>query len=131
VQDEQGFLWTGSYFGLSRYDGYRFVNIALPQVQRNKYVTALAATGGAVYAGFLFGGGLMEYRNGTAKVFRVPEYKGEEYNDVLTLCPHAIKGVLVCGAGNAIYHFANGVFRYLFALDSSYLDVDYRHLGNG
>jgi ligand-binding sensor domain-containing protein len=128
VQDEQGFLWTGSFFGLSRYDGYRFVNIALPRVQQNKYVTALAATGGAVYAGFLFGGGLMEYRQGRATAFTVPAYKGEAYNDVLTLCPHAIKGVLVCGSGNSVYHFADGVFRYLFALDSSYLNVDYRHL---
>ena len=128
VQDEQGFLWTGSFFGLSRYDGYRFVNIALPQVQQNKYVTALAATGGAVYAGFLFGGGLMEYRQGRATAFTLPAFKGETYNDVLTLCPHAIKGVLICGFGNSVYHFADGAFRYLFALDTSYLDVNYRHL---
>jgi len=128
VQDEQGFLWTGSFFGLSRYDGYHFVNIALPQVQQNKYVTSLATTGGAVYAGFLFGGGLMEYRQGRATAFTVPAYKGEQYNDVLTLCPHTVKGVLVCGSGNSVYHFADGTFRYLFALDSSYLNVDYRHL---
>jgi len=128
VQDEQGFLWTGSFFGLSRYDGYRFVNIALPQVQQNKYVTALAATGGAVYAGFLFGGGLMEYRQGKATAFTLPTDKGDIYNNVLTLCPHATRGVLVCVSGNSVYHFADGTFRYLFTLDSFYLDIGYRHL---
>jgi len=128
VQDEQGFLWVGSFFGLSRYDGYRFVNIPLPQVQQNKYITALAATGGAVYAGFIFGGGLMEYRDGKATAFTLPAFNGEVFNDVLTACPHATKGIIVCGAGNAIYHFADGVFHYLFALDSSYKHIDYRYL---
>jgi ligand-binding sensor domain-containing protein len=128
VQDEQGFLWTGTFFGLSRYDGYHFVNISLPREQQNKYVTALAASDGAVYAGFLFGGGLMEYRQGKATAFKVPQYKGETSNNVLTLCPHTQKGVIVCGSGNSIYHFADGVFHYLFALDSSYLNVDYRQL---
>lgn len=128
VQDEKGFLWAGSFFGLSRYDGYRFVNIPLPQVQQNKYVTALAATSGAVYAGFIFSGGLMEYREGKSTAFTMPAFNGESLNDVLTLCPHASKGVVVCGAGNSVYHFADGVFHFLFALDSSYLHVDYRFL---
>ena len=41
---------------------------------------------------------------------------------------HATKGVLVCVTGNSVYHFADGAFRYLFTLDSFYLDVGYRHL---
>jgi len=128
VQDEQGFLWVGSFFGLSRYDGYRFVNIPLPQVQQNKYLTSLAATGGAVYAGFIFGGGLLEYRQGRATAFTMPMFNGEAANDVLTLCPHATKGVVVCGAGNSVYHFADGKFHFLFVLDSAFLHVDYRYL---
>ena len=53
-QDEKGFMWFGSYFGICRYDGRKFDKIDLPPSQQNKYVTFLEPAGGKMYAGFLF-----------------------------------------------------------------------------
>lgn len=44
VQDEQGFLWIGTNFGLYRYDGYRFVGFSVnsnPSVLNNNIKTLL------------------------------------------------------------------------------------------
>ena len=42
TQDEKGFMWFGSYFGICRYDGMKFEKIVLPAQQRNKYVNCLS-----------------------------------------------------------------------------------------
>jgi ligand-binding sensor domain-containing protein len=41
TQDEKGFMWFGSFFGICRYNGIKFEKIALHPKQQNKYVTFL------------------------------------------------------------------------------------------
>ncbi len=123
VQDENGFMWFGTYFGISRYDGYRFTTIPLPAVQQNKYVATLAAAHGNVYAGLWFDGGLLEYSNGTVRAYKLPSGKDMNGNDVTALATHPREGMLVAGAGNAVFHFANGKFKFLFALDSNFTHI--------
>lgn len=119
VQDDKGFMWVGTYFGLSRYDGNRFTTIPLPPIQQNKYVGALTAADGKVYAGFWFNGGLLEYDNGIIKTFHLNPGNKEIVNDVIALCPHNKKGIVVAFGGNRIYQFADGRFKHMFSLDSN------------
>ncbi len=123
VQDEKGFMWFGTYFGISRYDGYSFTTIPLPAVQQNKYVATLAAAHGNVYAGLWFDGGLLEYSNGNVRAYALPAGNNFKGNDVTALGVHPVEGMLVAGAGNAVFHFANGKFKFLFALDSNFTHV--------
>ena len=120
VQDDKGFMWFGTYFGISRYDGDHFSTIPLPATQQNKYVSAMVVAEGKVYAGFYFEGGLMEYSNGIAKAHVLPVRNKQNLNDVTALCPHNREGILVAGAGNNVYHYTNGKFRFLFELDSAF-----------
>src|SRR4051794_19916743 len=64
TQDEKGFMWFGSYFGICRYDGQKFESIPLPPSQQNKYVNFIASANHNIYAGLMFNGGLAEYHNG-------------------------------------------------------------------
>lgn len=61
AQDDEGFMWFGSYFGICRYAGLAFERLELPSQQQNRYVTFLGAANGKMYAGFLFSGGLAEW----------------------------------------------------------------------
>jgi signal transduction histidine kinase/ligand-binding sensor domain-containing protein len=122
TQDESGFIWVGTYFGLSRYDGYHFRTISLPDVQKNKYVSALLATGDALYAGFLFGGGLMEFRQGRATAYSLP-LKDNVDNDIYLLSRHTGSGILLVSSSHIVYHFVDGVFKQLFKLDDTFKDV--------
>jgi signal transduction histidine kinase/ligand-binding sensor domain-containing protein len=122
TQDESGFIWVGTYFGLSRYDGYHFRTISLPDVQKNKYVSALLATGDALYAGFLFGGGLMEFRQGRATAYSLP-LKDNVDNDIYLLSRHTGSGILLVSSSHIVYHFVDGLFKQLFKLDDTFKDV--------
>lgn len=118
TQDDKGFMWIGTYFGVSRYDGYRLTTIPLPPVQQNKYVAAITAAHGNVYAGFWFGGGLMEYSNGKVKAYEFPGLSNR-LNNVTALSPHNKKGVIVAGGVSNVYHFAEGKFTQLFTFGGS------------
>jgi signal transduction histidine kinase/ligand-binding sensor domain-containing protein len=122
TQDKSGFIWVGTYFGLSRYDGYHFQTISLPDVQKNKYVSALLATNDALYAGFLFGGGLMEFRQGRATAYSLP-IKDNVDNDIYLLSRHTGRGILLVSSSHIVYHFVDGRFKQLFKLDSTFRDV--------
>ena len=52
AQDHEGYMWMGSLFGLSKYDGSRFTTIQLPALQQHRYVTSILAADRKVYAGF-------------------------------------------------------------------------------
>ena len=122
VQDDQGFMWFGTYFGISRYDGYQFTTIPLPEIQQNKYVSTLCTANGKVYAGFWFEGGLMEYSNGKATAYLLPE-GNQKGSNITALVEHPVKGLLVAGGGNSVYHFIDGKFNFLFALDSNFTNI--------
>lgn len=118
AQDHEGYMWMGSLFGLSRYDGSRFTTVRLPAQQQHKYVTSLLAAHKKMYAGFLFGGGLIEYEKGDLRTFLIPAAKKPVNNDIVGLFEDAT-GILLINTVNEVYHFENGKFRYLFTPDTS------------
>ena len=75
VQDQRGFLWVGTRYGLNRFDGYEF-RVYLPDSEdpdtlADAAVTALAAQAdGSIWIGFE-GGGLARYDPPTARFVRV------------------------------------------------------------
>ena len=94
TQDGNGFMWMGSIFGLCKYDGNTFTTIDLPASQRHKAVTTLLAVDKKIYAGFLFGGGLLQYENGRATAYSITD-KNAITNDIVGLY----------NAGNGILQF--------------------------
>lgn len=119
TQDQDGFMWMGSLFGLSRYDGSRFTTITLPASQQYKYVTSLLAADNKVYAGFLFGGGLMQYDKGKVNAYSIHDGQRATDNDVVGLFDDP-NGILVLNSVNEVFRFSNSRFTFLFRLDSSY-----------
>ena len=119
TQDHQGYMWMGSLFGLSRYDGSDFTTIELPASHQHKYVTSLVASDQKLYAGFLFGGGLIEYDKGRVRSFMIPVAVNPVNNDIVGLFDD-VKGILVVNTPNHVFHFENETFQYLFSLDTSW-----------
>ncbi|MGB8195351.1 MAG: triple tyrosine motif-containing protein [Chitinophagaceae bacterium] len=122
TQDQDGFMWMGSLFGLSRYDGTRFITITLPSSQQYKYVTALLAADHKVYAGFLFGGGLMEYDKGRVTAHHIRSDQKRFSNDITAVADDA-NGILVANSLNQVFRFSNGKFNYIFSLDTSFASL--------
>ena len=118
TQDGNGFMWMGSIFGLCKYDGNTFTTIDLPASQRHKAVTTLLAVDKKIYAGFLFGGGLLQYENGRATAYSITD-KNAITNDIVGLY-NAGNGILVVNNVNQVFLFSKYKFSYLFSLDSSY-----------
>ena len=118
TQDGNGFMWMGSIFGLCKYDGNNFTTIDLPASQQHKAVTSLLAVDKKIYAGFLFGGGLLQYDNGRATSYTITD-KNALTNDIVGLY-HADKGILVVNNVNQVFLFSKNKFSFLFSLDSSY-----------
>lgn len=116
AQDEKGFMWFGSYFGICRYDGIRFEKISLPPAQQNKYVSCLLATANKIYAGFLFGGGLAEYANGKVNAYFIKGPDSASSNDFICMTPDGNGGILLCNSAAQVYQFKNGAFTHLHSL---------------
>lgn len=114
AQDEKGFMWFGSYFGISHYDGNKFEKIDLPAQQKNKYVNCLLSAHGKMYAGFLFGGGLAEYDNGKVKAHFNSE-KGAS-NEFISMTDDGSGGLVLVANTGDIYAFRNGRFKLLTTL---------------
>src|SRR5688572_19580395 len=101
TQDHNGFMWMGSLFGLSKYDGNKFTTIDLPVEQQHKYISTLLAHDKKLYAGFLFGGGIMEYEKAKILSYYIP---GSGENDIVGLYTSR-DGLLVVNSQNDVYLF--------------------------
>lgn len=82
LQDSRGFLWIGTGAGLSRYDGYSFVNYAPDSenpdsISHHSAICAVEDSQGNLYIGTLLGG-LNKYDRKTAK-FSTVGGSGSEY----------------------------------------------------
>ncbi|HYF30357.1 MAG TPA: two-component regulator propeller domain-containing protein [Chitinophagaceae bacterium] len=119
TQDNDGYMWMGSLFGISRYDGNQFTTIRLPASQQYKYVTSLLAADNKVYAGFLFSGGLMQYTKGKIKTFLPPPVKSVVSHDVIGLFDDEA-GIFVVNSNHQVYHFNHEQFKHVFTLDTTY-----------
>jgi signal transduction histidine kinase/ligand-binding sensor domain-containing protein len=117
AQDEQGFMWFGSYFGICRYDGIKFEKIELPAKQQYKFVNHILAAKGKVYAGFLFGGGLLEYHKGKVSSYFINEFPHS--NDFIYLCDNGDEGILAANTNNQVFQFRNGKFNLVFQLPNA------------
>src|SRR3954470_14403047 len=71
AQDEKGYMWFGSYFGVCRYNGQKFEKIELPEQQQNKYVNCLLPANNRIYICFSFQGGMAEYNKGKITEHRI------------------------------------------------------------
>ena len=115
-QDAQGFMWFGSYFGISRYNGIAFERVALPPSQQNKYVVFLQPAGRKMYAGFLFNGGLFEYDNGRIRSYFIRGEDSASANEFVCMTDEGDGRILVCNSSNKIFRFENGKFSFVFEL---------------
>src|SRR3954468_1872554 len=115
-QDAQGFMWFGSYFGISRYNGIAFEKITLPTNQQNKYVVFLQPAGRKMYGGFLFNGGLFEYDNGRTRSYFIRGKDSASSNEFVCMMDEGDGRILICNSSNKIFRFENGKFNFLFEL---------------
>jgi signal transduction histidine kinase/streptogramin lyase len=116
AQDEKGFMWFGSYFGICRYDGVRFEKINLPAGQQNKYVTSLLNANGKMYAGFLFNGGLAEYANGKINAYFVRGKDSSFANEFVCMTGDGNGNILLANTSRQVYRFSKGNFTLLHQL---------------
>lgn len=112
AQDEKGYLWFGSYFGVCRYDGQKFEKIELPAQQQNKYVTAVLPVKNKVYLSFSFQGGLAEYSNGRITVHLV-EKNAYDKSEFFCMGEAWDNSIILCTGANEIYQFSNDRFKKL------------------
>ncbi|HUR10016.1 MAG TPA: two-component regulator propeller domain-containing protein [Flavitalea sp.] len=111
-QDNSGFIWMGSYFGVCRYDGLTFEKINLPLQQQNKFVSAILPVGDKVYITFSLKGGLAEFANGKVTPYYLTD---EKAGDFVCLYDDGENGLLLVTSNNLTYQFKNGVFTLLFS----------------
>ena len=119
AQDDDGYMWMGSLFGLSRYDGSRFTTIRLPASQQYKYVTSPVGGRPQSVCRLLIRRRIDAIQQGQCEsILRAP---GAEClgNDIIGLYDDD-KGILVINSMNEVFHFDNEKFDPLFTLDSSF-----------
>jgi signal transduction histidine kinase len=112
-QDQQGFMWFGSYFGICRYDGIRFEKIDLPEGQKNKYVNFILPAHGNMYAGFLFNGGLAEYARGKLQSYFISGRDSASANEFSCMAEDTEGGIILCNTSNQVYRFNKGAFSFI------------------
>lgn len=115
-QDEKGFMWFGSYFGVCRYDGIKFEKIKLPLQQENKYVNSILSANDKVYISFAFQGGLAEYSKGKVTVHYVSEKDSLKVSEFFCMTAAQDGSIILCSGGNELYQFKSGNFKLLYTL---------------
>jgi ligand-binding sensor domain-containing protein len=131
AQDDTGFMWFGTDEGLSRYDGYDFVNYVAGPDQQNTLsdftVTSLAISEGALWIGTVKGLDRLDLRT---KVFT--HYKANPQNAATTVASDFItslymgkNGILWIGTNDAgvdSLNTANGEIHH-YKSDAKRVDV--------
>ncbi|NUN71353.1 MAG: hypothetical protein HUU02_16770 [Bacteroidetes bacterium] len=99
-QDLKGIMWIGSYDGLSRYDGYTFINKSIADGLPSNHITAIAesrSVPGTMFIG-TSSGGIAEYDTSVRRLLST----GNEA--VLSLAVDH-RGVLWCGTSDRLIRF--------------------------
>lgn len=115
TQDSQGYMWFGSYFGIERYDGYSFKHLQLPQEIQNKYVSVLLPVGDKLYAGFWFGGGLLQVEGDKTTLYK--NNLSSMYDNIYALKHLKGDSLVLVATNNRVFMFFNGKFSSLFSID--------------
>jgi signal transduction histidine kinase/ligand-binding sensor domain-containing protein len=107
-QTRDGYLWIGTHFGLSRFDGLRFTSfneVTTPQI-KNESIDALAEDSeGILWIGTA--GGLLSYRNQDFKPMHITTQQNQ---GVRRLCAARNGGLWLCTEDSSIVRLANGRF---------------------
>jgi signal transduction histidine kinase/ligand-binding sensor domain-containing protein len=107
-QTRDGYLWIGTHFGLSRFDGVRFISFdesTNPEII-NESVDALAEdTDGTLWIGT--DGGLLSYRDRHFERVNIPI---QEKQSVRRLCPASRGGLWLWVVGSGVFRLLNGQF---------------------
>jgi signal transduction histidine kinase/ligand-binding sensor domain-containing protein len=107
-QTRDGYLWIGTHFGLSRFDGVRFISFdeSTNPEMINESVDALAEdTEGTLWIGT--DGGLLSYRDRHFERVNIPI---EEQQSVRRLCPASRGGLWLWVVGSGVFRLLNGQF---------------------
>ena len=109
AQTTDGYLWTGTKGGLSRFDGVRFKNYGLADGLKSLHVRALANDGqGGLWIATL-GGGLSHWRDGVIRTLTTKD--GLLHDDVYALASAEPGGVWLGTARGLQYWGADGFTR--------------------
>lgn len=105
-QDKNGYLWSGGYGGLSRFDGKDFLNYSPKNGLVNHYVNAICSDdSGYVYAATAEG--LSIIKNNTITNYPSGGMLGEAYLNAL--CYDALGGIYI-GSRSGLFIFKNNKF---------------------
>ncbi len=116
AQTEDGYLWMGSFGGLARFDGARFVvfdKSTTPALRNSGVHALLADRSGGLWVG-TNGGGLTLLRDGDARTFTVADGLGA---DVVRALFQDGKGRVWAGTNGGLSLFEGGRFRTWRAAD--------------
>ncbi|MCX7553443.1 diguanylate cyclase [Marinicella sp. S1101] len=119
VQDQSGFIWFGTTSGVSRYDGYEFLNLthdgADPNTLSNNNAGNLYLDSQNILWVGTFGGGLNAIDIDDNKIIRFP-YSSQEAENMISENVQTFyedkDGVLWIGTGTGLYSFFEGVFEH-------------------
>lgn len=116
AQDDEGFMWFGSYFGICRYNGLSFEKLELPSQQQNRYVTFLGSANGKMYAGFLFSGGLAEWTQEKVNVHFIKGKDSALANEFTCMYNNRDGSILLGNRSGQIYSFKEGKFSLVYSI---------------
>ncbi len=106
VQDNQGYLWLGTYGGLSRFNGGKFSNYTSTNGLYDNHVVSLQLINGEIYAGHI--GGISYFNQGVVKSISLPTYARQHP----VTCIIEYNGrILVATNGGGLLELKNGVFQ--------------------
>lgn len=109
-QDSKGYLWSGGYGGLSRFDGKEFVNYSPKNGLINHYVNAICEDdSGAIYAGTLEGLSILKNKKIIANF---STKNGLVENTINALCYVKKEGVYI-GTSKGLFCFVSGKFNVI------------------
>jgi signal transduction histidine kinase/ligand-binding sensor domain-containing protein len=107
-QTRDGYLWIGTRFGLTRFDGLRFTTfneVNTPQI-KNESIDALAEDSeGILWIGTA--GGLLSYRNHDFEPMLITTQQSQS---VRRICPARNGGLWLCTADPSVVRLENGRF---------------------